>query len=230
VDREHLARLLDGRGEVFDACRRTVLAGARFWVSIDHPPTPAPILMSIYDRRERHTRRIGLPTSGFAAAVDALREWGDNPVRIGAVDVADPPYHFQLFFDDGLTAVVACLGVDQRLGYRLRPGDSALLGCEVVGWVSDDFPGWVRVRVTDAAGRAWDVVDKAPVFGIEVDAGSDFPLPAVIRCTVVDVVQTQVPDRPPWLVVSTSVDGVATEDGTDRFTVTGELLRRAAHV
>jgi hypothetical protein len=37
------------------------------------------------------------------------------------VDVDDPPYHFQLFLDEKLTSIVACLGVDQDPAYRHRP-------------------------------------------------------------------------------------------------------------
>ena len=103
-----------------------VVAGASFWIS----PTaqPAAPLAGIYGVREAHTRRIGLETLGFAAAVEALRARGQDLVRLGAVDLDEPLYHFQVFLDEPLTAVVACLGVDQ--GWRHRPsgGGSAVAG------------------------------------------------------------------------------------------------------
>jgi len=111
MDRDRLVGLLDGEGEAFVACRSAVVAGASFWIS----PTaqPAAPLAGIYGVREAHTRRIGLETLGFAAAVEALRARGQDLVRLGAVDLDDPPYHFQVFLDEPLAAVVACLGVDQ---------------------------------------------------------------------------------------------------------------------
>ena len=50
---------------------------------------------------------------GFADAVTALRAVGEELVRIGAVDVEDPPYHFQLFLNEDGTEMIACLGVNQ---------------------------------------------------------------------------------------------------------------------
>jgi hypothetical protein len=226
VDRDGLARLLTGEGEAFAACRRAVVAGARFWISKAEQLTPVSALVPIYARRDAHTRRVGIPTLGFAAAVEALRGRSEQLVRIGAVDSDDPPYHYQLFLNEDLTAVVAVLGVDQNLGYRLRPGEQVLLTCEIVSWVRDDFPGWIRVRVTDAAGRAWFLIDKAPIFQVEVTAESMFPVPAAVRCAVVEIVRGEGEEGPPRLVVSTAVDGIAAEDGTDRFTVAGDMLRR----
>jgi len=51
---------------------------------------------------------------GFAAAVETLRTFGREPVRLEAVNVDQPKYHFVLFLDADATAVLACLGVDQR--------------------------------------------------------------------------------------------------------------------
>jgi len=209
---------------VITTCRRALLTGARFWVH--DSVAPASHFVPIYDRREEHTRRIGVPTRGFAAAVSALRDQGDRPVRIAAVDTDDPPYHFQLFLDEELLRVVACLGVDQRLGYGLRPGDMVSWTGEVVAWKSDEFPGWVRVRMTDALGRSWFFIDKVPVFDTAVNSSSTLPAPAAIRCRVVRLVDSVEADEPPELVVSTTPDEVAAEDETDQFTVRGEQLRR----
>ncbi|MEE6260768.1 hypothetical protein [Plantactinospora sonchi] len=226
VRRDDLARLLDREDEAFATCRRAVLAGAAIRVDHARPPAPASHHVPVYAIRAEHTTATGIPTLGFFAAVEALRAYGDRPVRLGAVDVADPPYHYQLFLDAELTAVIAVIGVDQRLGYRLEPGDRVLLGCEVVELVDENVPGWVRVQLTDAGGRVWSLVDKTPIFDVHVTAGSQLPVPAQLRCRVVEVLPTREADEPPLLVVSTDVDGVATDEGMDRFTVDGEQLRR----
>jgi len=75
----------------------------------------------IYARRDRHTRQRSIPTLGFTQAVDDLRAHGDDLVRLGAVDLDDPPYHFQLFLNEDATAVIACLGVDQSWNPRRHP-------------------------------------------------------------------------------------------------------------
>ena len=111
MDRRQLARLLERDGEAFAACRQAVSAGARFWV--DERSQPASTLVPIYDRRDRLTRRQGISTVGFTSAVDQLRAWQDDLVRIGAVDQDEPPYHFQLFLNEAATVTVACIGVDQ---------------------------------------------------------------------------------------------------------------------
>ena len=224
MDRDQLARLLGGDGEAVAACRKAVADGARFWVSTTSQP--ASHLAWTYARRERLNRRAGVPGLGFVQAVDQLRGLAHQPVCVGAVDSQTPPYHFQLFLTEDLTTIVACLGVDKRLGYWLRPGAPVLLACDVVEWVSDDFPGWIRVRFRDAAGHDWHVVDKIPVFAVEVTGASVLPIPAALRCRVVDVVADADRAGPPCLVVSTAVDGVRAEDGTDQFTVRDETLRR----
>jgi hypothetical protein len=116
VDRDLLVQLLSGEREAFSACQQAVLAGAKVWVS-GHAQ-PASRLAGTYQRRASHTQQRGIPTLGFAAAVQALHEYGEQPVRLGAVDVDDPPYHFQLFLDENLTSIVACLGVNQDPAHR----------------------------------------------------------------------------------------------------------------
>ncbi len=70
----------------------------------------------------------------------------------------------------------------------LRPGDHVELVCEAVEWLDRaSFPAVVRVVFTDAQGRAWSLVDKAPVFGIELDPESALPTPAAVRCVVKEI-------------------------------------------
>jgi hypothetical protein len=112
MDRDHLARLLDRDGGAYAACRRAVTAGAN--IQVWKGGTPAAAVAAIYARRLRLVQRKGTSEVGFAEAVQSLRACGDEPVLIGAVDIDDPPYHFQLFLNVSATRLVACLGVDQR--------------------------------------------------------------------------------------------------------------------
>ena len=121
MDRDLLVQLLGGENEAFTAARQFVLAGARLWIS--DQAQPASQLARTYQRRERHIEQVGIPTLGFSTAVRALRRYGEQPVRLGAVDADDPPYHFQLFLDKELTSVIACLGVDQDPAHRRQPKD-----------------------------------------------------------------------------------------------------------
>lgn len=46
----------------------------------------------------------------------------------------------------------------------------------VVGWVSDDFPGWLEVIVRDASGEEHRIVDKLPVLtSLPIGPGSPLP-------------------------------------------------------
>ena len=121
MDRDLLVQLLGGENEAFTACRQFVVGGARLWVS-DQVQSAAELART-YQRRESHIELAGIPTVGFSVAVQALHQYGEQPVRLGAVDADDPPYHFQLFLDKELTTVIACLGVDQDPAHRRTPKD-----------------------------------------------------------------------------------------------------------
>ncbi|MCM0678514.1 hypothetical protein NCC78_28135 [Micromonospora phytophila] len=115
MDREELAGLLVGVDAASMGCRRAVSAGARYWVEHQTDrPVPASHLARIYAGRQRRVRKAGRPTTGFAEAVAVLRAQGERPIRLGAVDVAEPPYHYMLFLDEHLTKVLAVIGVRRR--------------------------------------------------------------------------------------------------------------------
>lgn len=103
----------------------------------------------------------------------------------------------------------------------MRPGDRVSLVCQVVDWViDDDFPGWIRVRFHDAAGQERTLVDKVPIFGLDIGLTDQLPTSVSVRCTVVETAGSG-----SEVVVSTSMDGLVTEDGADEFVVPVELLR-----
>jgi hypothetical protein len=59
-------------------------------------------------------------------------------LKLGSVDTDEPLRHFQLFLDEGLSAVIACLGIEPpphgRRRYRIERGDD----CESRLYRGDD--------------------------------------------------------------------------------------------
>lgn len=86
MDRAVLLRILDDSDAAQAAARAAVERGAPF--QVDTGSVPAARLAAIYNRRERHSRRMGQDSVGFAAAVSELAACGDRPVRIGAPTTA----------------------------------------------------------------------------------------------------------------------------------------------
>ncbi|MEU8220535.1 hypothetical protein AB0C47_32750 [Micromonospora taraxaci] len=98
--------------------------------------------------------------------------------------------------------------------------ENAHLRCEAVSWVSQDFPGWVRVRLVDADNTSWYFIDKVPVFTADtLRLGSRLPALVHILCTIVGRDDGA-------LVVSTAPHGVETEDGQCLFRVHAGQLDR----
>ncbi|NUS15663.1 MAG: hypothetical protein HOY69_30430 [Streptomyces sp.] len=101
------------------------------------------------------------------------------------------------------------------------------LRCEAVRWVDDEpWPGVVEVRFTDAAGRRWSLVDKAPIFAATGELGPDtsYPVEVTVACAVAEGHGLAGDDE--VVTVSTSVHGVTTPDGHQEFTVwPGQLIR-----
>ncbi|WP_405105801.1 hypothetical protein OG559_19740 [Micromonospora sp. NBC_01405] len=113
--------------------------------------------------------------------------------------------------------------------HALRPGDHVELACEAVDWVDRSFfPAVVRVVFTDAQGRAWSLVDKAPIFGTDLDPEAALPRPVAVRCVVEEFRDASDASSVPLVLVSTEPDRVAAEDGTAVFLVSLDLLRPAA--
>ncbi|MFD4693200.1 hypothetical protein [Streptomyces sp. NPDC058463] len=90
----------------------------------------------------------------------------------------------------------------------------------------EPWPGVVEVQFTDAAGRRWSLVDKAPVFAAMGELGADlvYPVEVTVSCMI-----TEAPSSPQdneVVTVSTSPHGVSTPDGREEFTVWSDQLIR----
>jgi hypothetical protein len=110
VERGHLAQLLAGADEVRLLSRAALDAGVDYKVWPESVATHR--LVSIYERRERGTRRSGQPSLGFAEALDALRSYDGAELAVGFIDDRHRGgYYFQIFLDPEFSSVVACFGV-----------------------------------------------------------------------------------------------------------------------
>jgi hypothetical protein len=111
VDRMTLAGLLDRDGAAYLACRRALLGGADF--TIYRGRVDVADLVSTYRVRHEHAREVGIPTLGFAEAVDDLQSCALGEVLIGSVDQLEPAYHFAIFLDTDASKVAACIGISR---------------------------------------------------------------------------------------------------------------------
>jgi len=58
---------------------------------------------------------------------------------------------------------------------------------DIIGFLDDWQPGFVKCRLTDASGRAWSFEEKVPLVTSEwIDAASDYPRPGIMGCTVLE--------------------------------------------
>ncbi|MFI1885613.1 hypothetical protein [Streptomyces jumonjinensis] len=110
MERSHLAQLLSGADEVQVLPRAALAAGVEYEVWPEGVATQH--LVSIYERRERGTRRSGQPSLGFAEALNVLRSYDGTELAIGFVDDRRRGgYYFQLFLDSKCSSIVACFGI-----------------------------------------------------------------------------------------------------------------------
>jgi hypothetical protein len=96
------------------------------------------------------------------------------------------------------------------------------LRCEAIEWVELDWPGWIRVRLVDADGRAWFLVDKVPVFGLDLAPHVAMPVPVDLVCDIVakdDDDDQVVVVEPRWRIEA--------DNETRRFRVRSSDLRLA---
>jgi len=98
---------------------------------------------------------------------------------------------------------------------------------EIVRWVSDDFPGFVECRLTDASERAWSIVEKVPVVTTEhLQPDSEFPQPVLIACEIVSRDRDDAGRETSRITTSTPW-GIEATDGTTSFQVFATQLTRS---
>ncbi len=89
------------------------------------------------------------------------------------------------------------------------------LRVEIVAFVDDNFPGWVRCELRDANGMIHTFIDKFPMFSLEtLDSESAYPRPGAIQCELIERFHgsdgrelVRVTTARPWFVES--VDGIS---------------------
>ncbi|MFE9394917.1 hypothetical protein [Streptomyces flavidovirens] len=113
MEREALANLLRDGTEAATAARDAVLGGGAYvvWDGSDGSAS-AESLAHVYERRLRHTRRIGQETLDLEHAVRRLRGHA-APVRLGRVDATDGSWTYTLFLDEDGQSLIAATGAEQ---------------------------------------------------------------------------------------------------------------------
>jgi hypothetical protein len=87
----------------------------------------------------------------------------------------------------------------------------AIVRAQATRWVNDSFPGWIEVRVIDAAGRDHRIVDKVPVLTtLEIRSDTSFPTELWIRADTTDIDGDHVKARLKW---------VDTQEGLDELVI-----------
>jgi hypothetical protein len=94
---------------------------------------------------------------------------------------------------------------------------------QIVRYADDSNPGWVECRLSDAHGREWLFVEKAPIVtDVGLTAASKYPQPGIIDCQVVGRRQADrrevvaIDTERPWHVEATT--------GETRFEVCPEQV------
>ncbi|MGW9433397.1 hypothetical protein ACWHA1_36460 [Streptomyces decoyicus] len=90
----------------------------------------------------------------------------------------------------------------------------------------EPWPGVVEAQFTDAAGRCWSLVDKAPIFAAMGELGPDsaYPVEVTVACVVAEGHGLLENDE--VVTVSTSPHGVMTLCGRAEFSMRWDQLIR----
>jgi hypothetical protein len=76
----------------------------------------------------------------------------------------------------------------------------ALVRAQAIRWVDYSFPGWIEVKVIDAAGRDHRIVDKVPVLTtLDLRSDTSFPAELWIGADTSDVDGDHVMARLTWV-------------------------------
>lgn len=76
----------------------------------------------------------------------------------------------------------------------------AIIRAQAIRWVDDGFPGWIEVKVIDAAGRDHRIVDKVPILTtLDIRSDTRFPTELWIGAEATDVEGDHVSVRLKWV-------------------------------
>ena len=76
----------------------------------------------------------------------------------------------------------------------------AIVRAQAVRWVDDCFPGWIEVKVIDAAGRDHRIVDKVPILtALDIRSDTSFPTELWIGADATDIDGDHVTARLKWV-------------------------------
>ena len=99
------------------------------------------------------------------------------------------------------------------------------LPVQIVEFVDDDQPGWVRSEFVDALGQRHALVDKVPIFSLEsLDGSSTYPTQGAVACAV--LARWQDSDGKELARISTAIPyHVESTDGLSEFVVLSTQLQ-----
>lgn len=99
------------------------------------------------------------------------------------------------------------------------------LAVQTVRFVDDAFPGFVACEFIDASGRRHTLIDKVPIFSIEVlDSSTKYPQGGVVRCEVLSWWRDH-GDKELLRISIARPDGVESTDGVSEFVVFSSQVR-----
>lgn len=103
------------------------------------------------------------------------------------------------------------------------------LRIDITGYVDDSQPGWVELRLVDAAGVTHLFIEKVPVVtDLDLDRRSRYPQPGVLACTLLE--RSVGDDGGVHLLVDTARPlGVSSIDDQTRFLVRADQILELKH-
>jgi hypothetical protein len=76
----------------------------------------------------------------------------------------------------------------------------AIVRAQAIRWVDDSFPGWIEVKVVDAAGRDHRIVGKVPILTtLDLRSDTSFPTELWIGADTTEIEGDHVTARLKWV-------------------------------
>ena len=95
------------------------------------------------------------------------------------------------------------------------------LEIEIIEYTDDAFPGWVKCKFIDIAGKTHYIYEKVPVVSLEnINSNTLFPIKGSIRGKIIDKNNDSV------CFSSLEPDNISTSDGEDTFFVSEKQIHK----